>query len=249
MDEQLRHGSPSPFRYYLAPHVHACYARGDIVLLDVRNDRYIGIDSSDNAELCAHVGGLPPTINAGSNGSHSAGASNSPFIAELLKSGLIQNHGAQRLLPETGTLRRAESVLIEGYTRQRTKLTAADVASGIHAMTKAAILLRWLSFEQNILRLHRIHSRKGSGEFDLDRARRAVLKFRKLRPIMYADHDACLFSSLAMHEFLARRGLFPRVVLGVATRPFSAHCWLQHDTVVVNDELERVNEYSPILCI
>jgi hypothetical protein len=56
-----------------------------------------------------------------------------------------------------------------------------------------------------------------------------------------------LFDSLALLEFLAVYRFFPRIVFGVVADPFQAHCWLQDDAVVLNDDLERLGKYQPIL--
>jgi hypothetical protein len=36
-------------------------------------------------------------------------------------------------------------------------------------------------------------------------------------------------------------------VFGVRTWPFHAHCWLQCDDVVLDDQADRVAAYAPIL--
>jgi hypothetical protein len=56
-----------------------------------------------------------------------------------------------------------------------------------------------------------------------------------------------LFESLALLEFLARYNFFPQVVFGVVADPFQAHCWLQEGSTILNDDLERVGRYRPIL--
>jgi hypothetical protein len=50
-----------------------------------------------------------------------------------------------------------------------------------------------------------------------------------------------------MLEFLASYRFLPQVVFGVIADPFQAHCWLQEGNVVLNDDLERVGKYKPIL--
>jgi hypothetical protein len=75
-----------------------------------------------------------------------------------------------------------------------------------------------------------------------------IAAFQKLRPL-YPRSYLCLFDSLALLEFLAGHHLFPRAVFGVVADPFQAHCWLQDGPTVINDELERVGRYKPILSV
>ena len=73
-----------------------------------------------------------------------------------------------------------------------------------------------------------------------------IAAFQTLRPL-YPRSYLCLFDSLALLEFLAGYRFLPRVVFGVVADPFQAHCWLQYGSTVINDELERVGRYKPIL--
>jgi hypothetical protein len=35
----------------------------------------------------------------------------------------------------------------------------------------------------------------------------------------------------------------------VQTRPFAAHCWVQHGDIVCNDTVEHVSGYTPIMVV
>jgi hypothetical protein len=82
-----------------------------------------------------------------------------------------------------------------------------------------------------------------------DALRDAVAVFDKLRPLLFASRDKCLFDSLALINFLALEGMFPRWVIGVTTRPFGAHSWVQDGTMVLNDQHEHVRGFRPILVV
>jgi hypothetical protein len=58
-----------------------------------------------------------------------------------------------------------------------------------------------------------------------------------------------LLDSLALLAFLRQRGLYADLVFGVIRQPFAAHCWVQARGVVLNDRLDRVAEFTPILVI
>lgn len=61
--------------------------------------------------------------------------------------------------------------------------------------------------------------------------------------------DRCLPRSIALSLCLARRRIAAHVVLGVKLAPFAAHCWVQCSGEVLNDSLEEVQRYSPILVL
>lgn len=79
-------------------------------------------------------------------------------------------------------------------------------------------------------------------------ARRLVPHFMAVRPF-YPRSYRCLFDSLALIEFLSGFGLFPSWVFGVAVNPFRAHCWVQDGDYVLNEPVETVQPYTPIMVV
>lgn len=61
--------------------------------------------------------------------------------------------------------------------------------------------------------------------------------------------DRCLPRSIALALCLASDGTKANVVIGVKLAPFGAHCWAQQGTDVLNDSIEEVLRYRPILVI
>ncbi|MGB5779082.1 MAG: lasso peptide biosynthesis B2 protein [Allopontixanthobacter sediminis] len=61
--------------------------------------------------------------------------------------------------------------------------------------------------------------------------------------------DRCLSRSIALAACLAGHGDRARIVLGVHSPPFAAHCWTQHGDTVLNDSVEEVLRYQPILVV
>lgn len=62
-----------------------------------------------------------------------------------------------------------------------------------------------------------------------------------------ANH--CLVRSLAMIDHLAGQGYYPELVIGIRTGAFSAHCWVQSGTTVLNDAVDRVRLFTPIMVL
>lgn len=83
-------------------------------------------------------------------------------------------------------------------------------------------------------------SRKSAG-----RVASAFRATRNVRP--RASH--CLTSSLAFYGLAIKRRLQVRLVFGVQATPFLAHSWVEMDGVVLNDDLEFISCFTPILAL
>ncbi len=127
----------------------------------------------------------------------------------------------------------------------------ARVASFVYAAALAAATLKARGLHHAVARTsrRRLARRRASSASceDLDSASELVASFQRLRPLLFSARDACLFNSLALIEFLARHDCYPNLVLGVRARPFAAHCWVQLDDTVLNDGVEHVSRYTPIM--
>jgi hypothetical protein len=127
------------------------------------------------------------------------------------------------------------------------KIASLRVFRFLIACARADLLLRTHGLYRALTRLER-RRRTSAPVPSLDDASGLMAAFKELRP-WYPRVYLCLFDSIALLEFLASYRVFPRIVFGVVADPFQAHCWLQDGEVVINDSLERVRRYTPILCI
>lgn len=75
-----------------------------------------------------------------------------------------------------------------------------------------------------------------------------ALTFAAIRP-QFPQNYLCLFDSFALFLFLARHGVSTTWVFGVRENPFDAHCWVQTETMILNDFADRVAAYTPIMAI
>lgn len=62
------------------------------------------------------------------------------------------------------------------------------------------------------------------------------------------SHDNCLARGIAVFETLMSRRVACNLVIGVQL-PFAAHCWVQKDSILLTDRLDRVADFTPILMI
>jgi hypothetical protein len=102
--------------------------------------------------------------------------------------------------------------------------------------------------------IRRVRRRKAAlapraAPLDVERARRVVEAFVHYRVFLFSSKNECLYDSLALIEYLARNEIYADWVFGVQTRPFAAHCWVQHGDIVCNDTVEHVSGYTPIMVV
>ncbi|MGL6188240.1 MAG: lasso peptide biosynthesis B2 protein [Holosporales bacterium] len=81
---------------------------------------------------------------------------------------------------------------------------------------------------------------------DLKRIFSLVSSYDSLRPF-YWKQKTCLLDSVALLYLLSAYNFSSDLIVGVKDEPFEAHCWLQVDDVVLNDSIEKVAAFSPIL--
>ena len=73
----------------------------------------------------------------------------------------------------------------------------------------------------------------------------AFLRARALVPV----RPSCLQDTLALDGWLAARSATASLVFGVKLDPFAAHCWMQADRVVLNDAVDTIAEFAPVLVV
>lgn len=64
-----------------------------------------------------------------------------------------------------------------------------------------------------------------------------------------ASETQCLRRSLALMHLLLRNGLTAELVIGVKTKPFAAHAWVQAEGHVLNDTVDETRRFTPILVV
>lgn len=65
--------------------------------------------------------------------------------------------------------------------------------------------------------------------------------------LLYPRSPSCLFDCYALSLYLRGQHVRPLWIFGIRAAPFSAHCWLQLGGTVINDTVERVSRFTPIM--
>jgi transglutaminase superfamily protein len=237
--------------YALANHVFVCLQDEHVVLLDVRNDRYFALEAAKTRGLDVLVRGWP--VRADGTATSLKDLSDSGVLEVLAERGLLTRGkpAGKDATPIQCSV--AEDEIDADDTAERPKISLLHIVRFSVAAIAAHLSLKYLPFERVVRQAQwrRMHARARFGTFALDRERTQTLIaiFSWLRPFFFTAKDACLFEALALSRFLASHGIYPQWVFGVQARPFSAHCWLQHGGVVLNDTVEHVGQYTPIMLV
>lgn len=230
----------------LAAHVRACRVGEEVILMDLARGRYLGIGAAASAALRDVVSDWPGR-DIGVTGQ---GAGRQlPLAAErLLRQGLLSTARPTAAVQLPPAPRHSIDVQDDAAAMP---MRTADMIEMARAAAGAAWSLRFRSIETqaSLIARQRASRARDSPAMDPPRLRSAVATYEKLRPLFFTARDKCLLDTYALLRFLAGRGLFPQGVIGVRTKPFRAHAWVQQGDLVLNDQRENVARFTPILAL
>lgn len=92
------------------------------------------------------------------------------------------------------------------------------------------------------------HARKAQLVDRVDRALVAAMEHRvAIAGALYPGRALCLEQSLVLWYCLRRVGVPADFRMGVQSHPFVAHAWVEYQGEVINDVLEHVKWFTPLL--
>lgn len=230
--------------YFLVGHVSVCGTPDAAVLLDLKANRYHGLNRLQARALAAVVQGWPCP------GGADLDERESVELAEYLEQlGLLTKDPARGKSAAPPQLPRIQERLSEWTAESWQLVRLADWWKFALAIIRAKSLLRFRSMEATVSKVLRRKAAAGRRSMDLERLREVTGIYRALRPFFYTQKRYCLFDSLVLIEFMALHELFPTWVIGVTATPFAAHSWVQEDHYVLTCAVHSVYGYTPILAI
>jgi hypothetical protein len=236
--------------YFLSPHVHACVAGKQVVLLDLARDKYLAVAHAH--PVGRWVRGwpaLPPNPDAATPGDDVPAPENA-LLAKMISQGLLVTDPAVGKEASPAAADEARVPLVEYDIRVRPRTSPGHLWNFFLAYAEAKWSLKRCPIGE-VVQAARLRKRRVSpaDPVDIATVRSLVTAFVQLRPLFYTARDACLFDSLTLTHFLARYGVFPTWVFGVKTEPFYSHCWIQQGHFVFNDTPDYIRGFSPILVV
>lgn len=230
-----------------ADHVRACALSDQVVLLDLRRSKYLSIGLAHWERLS---GGADPAADGDPCQGFVVRDSDARLVDPLLRQGLLTRAPAQRHHRVLPPLPQPTDALDVHGSMPCSAVGAGRTLRIAGATAWAAAMLRFRSLQHIAGRIERRavlsdtpHAR------DEARLNDAVAAFVALRPFLLTARDRCLHDSLALAACLAGEQVACRWVIGVRSRPFAAHAWVQAGGLVLNDLHENVRRYRPILVV
>jgi transglutaminase superfamily protein len=237
-------------RYALADHVFVCLNGEHLVLLDLKEDRYWALEAAHTAGLGALVDGWPVRPCDDARTVDPPSPETTAALEVLQGRGLL----TQGIPPGKDATPVTAIVPVRELASETDTSAGARSGSWLKFLTASAVAkltLRFWPFERVIRRVKRRKEllEPNASPLDAERATKLVEAFARYRVFLFSSKDECLYDSLALLEYLARHGIYPDWVFAVQTRPFAAHCWVQHGDLVFNDTVEHVSGYTPIMVV
>ena len=232
----------------LAPHVRACHVDGQVILLDLRRNQYVGVGGRHMRALEEQVKDWP--VMPVSSVADADAAATGALKQRLLTQGLLTSHPSKRR--NDSAVEEATSTLDFEGVPTHSIVNARRIGRFLQSVAVTSLRLRFRSLHGIEKTLTARRARHQAALAD-GASREAVFSvaavYDTLRPFALTARDKCLQDSLALIDFMASERLFPRWVIGVKTRPFAAHSWVQCGGAVLNDQHEHVRRFRPILVV
>lgn len=217
--------------FQLREDLHFCLSGDRVVFLDLRANRYFALPSKVDQAFQAMLG--------------SDSLANDDGMNALLKLGVITNGARDEGLDPCAPAFLAADSILDDLSPHTTFLA---LATTLLAMARAEAQLQFVRLDQLVTRL-RVLKTRSSQRVDAAHAIRDAVGSFAVMGRWVSARDRCLPRSIAMARVLLARGVNVNLVIGVASRPFRAHCWVQHRQTVLNDRFENIANFTPILVV
>ncbi|BBF70632.1 MULTISPECIES: lasso peptide biosynthesis B2 protein [Sphingomonadaceae] len=218
-------------RYKVRDGLAFCITGGKTIFLDVAADRYFGLRPEWDAAFQRYLGDKE----------------NGDGIEPLLRGHILVSAGEGEPFSQQALIEPAGREFLAECSQVLNSRTLLFIL----AQFKAMLSLRFLRFDSIISgiadRSHRLGA--ASGDYsDLAQWGPIVGAFAASAPLRPRNNH-CLTNSIAFMDMALSARLPAKLVLGVSASPFSAHCWVQTGDTVLNDRLENISAFEPILAI
>jgi hypothetical protein len=232
-------------RHFISAGVYHCRVDDRIVILDARTQKYLSLPLECTNVFLLATGQEPDCGDT----QHSCNAEFNKNLRALVEAGILTTSPPVGRPAAAVRVRCTDSLMGTPYIRDRGSLRTTDLIAFVRALATVVVQWRKRNFSQLLTNTEQrklaILPKKDCAS--LEQVRDLFARFRCQRVWIYAAADACLFDSLVLSNYLYQYSVSTTLVLGVRSKPFGAHAWIQRRDVVLNDTLENVSRYTPIV--
>lgn len=217
--------------YLLAPGLSFALVGQRAVFLDLRKDRYFCLPARSEAAV---LGLLTADI---------CSDADMAVLDGLARDGILERvEGQGSITPFAPAISPATSLLDEA----RSPVGAWRQARAAWALKRSQHELKSRALFDLVDQLSALRP-EHAGSPDLAEDARRICWAFEAAGLMVTSLRNCLSRSLALAGSLRDRGHACDLVIGVAINPFQAHAWVQAGGTVLNDRLERVLQFTPVV--
>lgn len=231
--------------YSVSSHVRACAVNESVVLLDLRQNKYMMLPPLESSALAGMVNRWPTSAAHPPTPSDTA----RNFARVLQTAGILTSELVDTPETHQGAHPAYDLLAAEDEIEEHKAINISHVVNFIYACVKAAFAVHFGSLQR--LALTVTANRTRAAEADILPGSQAVLElvdiFSRIRPFIFTARNHCLFHSLALLAFLSRYRIVPLWVIGVKLNPWGAHSWLESGDKVLDSTPEKISEYALIL--
>jgi hypothetical protein len=234
---------------FLSDHSYCCELDDGAIILELATGTYVGIHAECLPDLQGCIRNWPNSRGTNGCATRTMTKASENLIAALLARGILTTSPTpQRLstiaLPvaaltipgSAATWRWASIMFIPKF------VIALLTVVRRHSDKNLVVLLDWIRKRQSAIGF-------GGHAATLEDAGKLLASFFRFRVWFYTANRRCLFDSLILSVFLTKHLIPCTFVIGVSTKPFLAHSWVQIGEFVLNDTTEHVQTFAPILSI
>jgi hypothetical protein len=237
-----------PPAYFLSVHAYCCEFDDGAILLDLRSDTYLGIDAQHLSNLRARIGNWPDSDRSDRAVEHHDVSATESLLVDLLSRGVLTTTPTSRQSSPAPNPTTALTITSSERTLRGIPLT--HITQFLIALL---VVMSCLKNNRLPALLNRLRQRQSSihrgRSVPYEEIAQRLASFLRLRIWCYTARQRCLFDSLILTVYLTK-GKIPCIfVIGVASKPFLAHSWVQIGGSVLNDTAEHTQNFKIILSI
>ncbi|CAM2893504.1 lasso peptide biosynthesis B2 protein [Brevundimonas diminuta] len=209
----------------LSSEIYACEVGAQMVLLDLRGDRFFLASPRLQRALQRLLERSP---------------------LDIASQTLLRDQGidpAKWDNVESPEIVVAEGDALDAAPRDRSRLAVAIVHQA-----RAAIALKFTSLEKIIGRVRETRANMEPNSRTYESLGPTAAAFRASAKYFPSDQK-CLRRSIALARYARRHGHDVTLYIGVKLQPFAAHCWVQDGAIVLNDSIDEVRRFTPIMAV
>lgn len=229
------------------PHgVFFCRTSSDVLVFDIRKDKYFSISHQHINCLEACVVGF-----ARENTKDRSTIRQSPLDTDPQILTSLERRGLLTACPDEGKafspieLPCVDISKSAAMCERQPRVKVADIIAVTRCWVKAKTALRFKTL-QIVLDTLKSQRELCTEQRTLTAPDELFAIFHSVRSMLFRSEDQCLPIAIALKLFMLTHGVCPTLVIGVSADPFAAHSWLQMDRVAFDAHPEKLDYLRPI---